>query len=461
MLPVIAIVGRPNVGKSTLFNYLTASRNALVSDLPGMTRDRQYGEADIDNHRFILVDTGGLLDDKDDINVLTKEQSMQAIDDADKILFVVDGRSGLTPADLNIAKNLRKQDKPVFLVVNKAEDLDLNISMAEFYKLGLGEPTPISASHKRGIADLIQAVFKNEAESPVEDEKQHPGIKLAFVGRPNVGKSTLTNRILGEERVVVSDTPGTTRDSIFVPLKRDDQDYTLIDTAGIRRRGKVFETTEKFSVVKTLQATEASNVVLFMMDAKEGVTDQDLKLLGFILQTGRALVIAMNKWDGLTEDERTRAKTSIDRKLKFAPFARVHYISAMHGSGVGNLFASITEAYESATKEFSTPELNSILTEAVAAHNPPMVQGRRIKLKFAHSGGQNPPVVVIHGNQVKSLPESYKKYLANTFQKKLNLIGTPLQIQLRSGDNPFKDVKNVLTDRQRRKKKRLMKKVKK
>lgn len=461
MIQVLAIVGRPNVGKSTLFNCLTASRDALVSDLPGLTRDRQYGTAEIGQHRFVAIDTGGLSDEKDDLLQLTAEQAFLAILEADKILFVVDARAGIMPGDELIAKKLRATQKPVYLVLNKSEDLDENISAADFYSLGFGAPISISAAHKRGITELINTVFATNELPPAPEETEETGVKLAIVGRPNVGKSTLTNRMLGEERVIVFDRPGTTRDSIFIPLKRHDDLYTLIDTAGVRRKGKVFEAIEKFSVVKTLQAIDAANVVLVVLDAHEGVTDQDLRLIGFILECGKALVIAINKWDGMDAYAREQTQSSVDRRFKFIPFVRVHYISALHGTGVGNLFASINEAYASATKKLATPELTKILEKAVQSHTPPLVNGRRVKLRYAHAGGQNPPVIVIHGNQVNALPDSYKRYLANTFQERLKLMGTPVRIDLLNSQNPFKNKRNVLTPLQQRKKMRMMRHVKK
>ena len=462
MIPVVAIVGRPNVGKSTLFNCLTGSRAALVSDFPGMTRDRQYGESHFGNHRFIVIDTGGLTNEKDDINKLTANQSREAIQEADKIIFLVDGRAGVTPADHAIAEQLRSFNKNTFLVVNKTEGQESDIVTADFYRLGFGEPYPIAAAHKSGITELVDTLFKNndtlsqEATLP-EDNR----IKLAIIGRPNVGKSTLTNRMLGEERVIVYDQPGTTRDSIFIPLERHGKNYTLIDTAGIRRRGKIFEATEKFSVVKTLQAIEATNVVLFVMDAKEGVTDQDLRLLGFVLESGKALVIAMNKWDGMSESDREKTRTMMDRRLNFVSFVRILMISALHGTGVGNLFKAIDEAYASANKKLSTPQLTKILQAAIISHTPPLVQGRRIKLRYAHAGGHNPPLIIIHGNQVDSLPESYRRYLINTFQERLKLVGTPVRIELKAGENPYRQKRNTLTPRQKNKKTRLMRHTKK
>lgn len=460
MLPVLAIVGRPNVGKSTLFNRLTRSRAALVSDFPGMTRDRQYGEAHIDNRHFIVIDTGGLTEEDNTIDQLTAAQASAAIQEADCVLFVVDGRAGLTTADQQIAAKLRALGKSIALVINKTEGLDKAIVTAEFYQLGMGTPFTVSAAHGSGVTELITTLLPTESQlsEPATIENT---IKLAIVGRPNVGKSTLTNRLLGEERVIVCDQPGTTRDSISIPLQRHEQHYTLIDTAGIRRRGKIFETTEKFSVVKTLQSIEATQVVLFVLDAREGVTEQDLRLLGFVLDSGKALVIAINKWDNMTSDERDKTRISIDRRLHFLSFVRIHYISALHGSGVGNLFTSIDEAYHSASQKLSTPQLTKILQDAIAAHSPPLVQNRRIKLRYAHPGGYNPPTIIIHGNQVSSLPDAYRRYLANTYQTRLKLMGTPVKIELKQGENPYRHKKNVLTATQRRKKTRLMRHVKK
>jgi GTP-binding protein len=459
MLPVLAIVGRQNVGKSTLFNCLTQSRNALVSDFPGMTRDRQYGQADVADHQFIVIDTAGIADDVGAIDKLSIEQSIQAIEESDVVLFVVDARTGVTPNDLSVAEKLRSLNKKVYLIVNKTEGMDTDIVIADFFRLGFGNPIPIAAAHKSGVHEMVHSVFADVVPAPVIEEED-PGIKLAIIGRPNVGKSTLTNRMLGEERVIVFDQPGTTRDSISIPLERMGKKYTLIDTAGIRRRGKVFEATEKFSVVKTLQAIESSNVVIFLIDAREGVTDQDLRLLGFIVDSGKALVLGINKWDGMTDAERDKTRATIDRKINFLDFARTHFISALHGSGVGTLFGSVEEAWESANKKLSTPQINKILRDAVLAHNPPLVHGRRIKLRYAHTGGHHPPLIIIHGNQVNELPETYQRYLIKTFQTRLKLVGTPVRVQFKKSDNPFRDRKVTLTDRQMQKKKRLMKHVK-
>jgi GTP-binding protein len=441
MLPVVAIVGRPNVGKSTLFNRLTRSRDALVSAYPGMTRDRQYGEANFNDRHFIIIDTGGLSEEVDEMGQFITHQTLQAIQDADKVIFLVDAQSGITPEDKMIADTLRRSGKPLFLAVNKTEGTDPTISVAEAHELGIGPPTAISAAHGSGVPHLVGLLFPGPIESHFETEDHH-SIKLAIVGRPNAGKSTLTNRLLGEERVIVHGSPGTTRDSIFVPLERFGKHYTLIDTAGVRKRKKVSETPEKFSVVKTLQAIENAHVVLYVVDARLGVSDQDLKLLGFVLECGKALVMAVNKWDGMSDEAREQAKATIDRHLDFVRFARVHYISALHGSGVGHLFDSVNEAYESAVRPLSTSLLTRLLQQAQTTHSPPLVQGRRVKLRYAHPGGHNPPCIVIHGNQVHALPDSYRKFLAHFFQKKLKLFGTPVLIEFKSGKNPF-DKKNT------------------
>ena len=484
MVPVVALVGRPNVGKSTLFNRLTRSRDALVADFPGLTRDRKYGRAEIKGHEYIVIDTGGIDGTEDGVETFMAEQSLQAIEEADIVLFLVDARAGTMPADHAIAKHLRCREKATFLVANKIDGIDADSAISDFYSLGLGDIHPIAASHGRGVNVLIETVldpifhFVNDQNEALSDDEQYEElpesyddiedeaeslinqpIKVAIVGRPNVGKSTLTNRILGEERVVVYDMPGTTRDSIYIPMTRDDREYIIIDTAGVRKRGKVTETLEKFSVIKTLQAIEDANVVILVIDAREGISDQDLSLLGFIINSGRSLVIAVNKWDGLSQDIKEQVKTTLDDRLDFIDFARLHFISALHGSGVGNLFDSIQEAYDCATRRVNTALLTKIMQMAQDDHQPPLVRGRRVKLKYAHAGGYNPPIVVIHGNQVEDLPDSYKRYLMNYFRRSLKIMGSPIRIQFKEGANPFEGRKNSLTASQQRKRRRLMKHV--
>jgi len=469
MLPVVALVGRPNVGKSTLFNRLTRSRDALVADYPGLTRDRQYGQAKVEEHPFIVIDTGGIHGDEEGIDALMAEQSLMAIAEADAVLFMVDARAGLTSADIGIADYLRKQNKKIFLVANKVDGIDADSAIAEFYELSLGDTVhKIAAAHGRGVTQLltlaltphIEALGKTKedndefdgdqelsgktdeekiAEAPHENDK----IKLAIIGKPNVGKSTLTNRILGEDRVVVFDAPGTTRDSVYIPMEHNGREYTLIDTAGIRRRKNVTDIVEKYSVIKTLRAIEDANVCLLIIDAREGISDQDLSLLGFILEAGRSLVLAVNKWDGLEEHAKDRIKTELDRRLGFIDFARIHFISALHGTGVGHLYESVEEAFISATKRISTSMVTKILDMAVFDHQPPMHQGRRIKLKYAHAGGYNPPIIVIHGNLAKKLPISYKRYLMNYYRKSLKIMGTPIRIEFRETSNPFAGKKKL------------------
>ena len=475
MLPVLALVGRPNVGKSTLFNRLTNTRDALVADFPGLTRDRKYGQAKVEDRQFIVIDTGGITGDEAGIDAAMAEQSLLAIDEADVVLFLVDARAGLTAADQGIAEYLRKQEKTVYVVANKVDGIDGDSESADFYALGMGNVQQIAAAHGRGVAQLLDLTLSPLAENfpdmiAVEPERndddedaekqlerlQNLPIKLAIVGKPNVGKSTLTNRILGEERVVVYDQPGTTRDSIFIPMERDEREYILIDTAGVRKRRKINEAVEKFSIVKTLQAIEEANVVLLVIDAREGISDQDLSLLGFILNAGRSLVLAVNKWDGLQAHVKDDIKRELDRRLGFVDFARLHFISALHGTGVGHLFESVQEAYESATRRINTSMLTRIMEMAQEDHNPPLVRSRRVKMKYAHAGGYNPPVVVIHGNQVDDLPDSYKRYLMNYYRKSLKVMGTPIRIEFREGSNPFEGKKNSLTISQQRKRKRLM-----
>ncbi|MDR7344869.1 GTP-binding protein [Pantoea alhagi] len=494
MIPVVALVGRPNVGKSTLFNRLTRTRDALVADFPGLTRDRKYGRAEVEGREFIVIDTGGIDGTEDGVETRMAEQSLLAIEEADVVLFMVDARAGLMPADQAIAKHLRSREKATFLVANKTDGMDADSAVVDFYALGLGEIHSIAASHGRGVTTLLETALlpwmdvaapaeplteeqENEAywaaleakerdeDADAEEEEEFDPtglpVKIAIVGRPNVGKSTLTNRILGEDRVVVYDMPGTTRDSIYIPMERDDREYILIDTAGVRKRGKVTETVEKFSVIKTLQAIEDANVVLLVIDAHQGISDQDLSLLGFILNSGRSLVIVVNKWDGLSQEVRDEVKETLDFRLGFIDFARVHFISALHGSGVGNLFESINEAYDCSTRRVGTSMLTRIMNMASEDHQPPLVRGRRVKLKYAHAGGYNPPIVVIHGNQVKDLPDSYKRYLMNYFRRSLNVMGTPIRIQFKEGDNPFAGKRNLLTPNQQRKRKRLLSHLKK
>lgn len=463
MLPVIALVGRPNVGKSTLFNFLTRTRDALVADVPGLTRDRKYGEGKLGGRPYLVVDTGGLSGDETGIDALMAKQSWQAVEEADVVLFLVDARDGLTATDEAIAMRLRRAGKSVRLVVNKVDGLNGAVVAAEFHRLGLGQPATIAAAHGQGVKELIEQVLAalpvsaEVEQSPADDDS----IRIALIGRPNVGKSTLLNRILGEERVVAFDQPGTTRDSIFVPFERDEQAYTLIDTAGVRRRARVSEAIEKFSVIKALQAMEAAHVVILVLDAHEGISEQDATLAGYAAESGRALVVAVNKWDGLPSDAREWVRQELDRKLPFIQFAEFYFISALHGSGVGDLFGAVLRSHASATARFATPMLTRILEQAVQAHQPPLVQGRRIKLRYAHQGGQNPPVIVIHGNQTDRVPDAYQRYLTNVYRKALDLVGTPVRIEFRTGENPFKGRRNKLTPRQQQKRKRLVRHIKK
>ena len=456
MKPVIAIVGRPNVGKSTLFNKLTRSRDAIVADFSGLTRDRQYGEGSVGERHFIAIDTGGLAEEEHLVDNLMVQQSFAAIEEADVVLFVVDAKAGVMAGDLSIAKRLRGiEGKAVYLVANKSDGLDTDVALAEFYSLGLGDPIATAAAHNRGVNTLIEYVLDAlpVVDDPDEDEVKGP--KIAILGRPNVGKSTLVNRMLGEERVVVFDMPGTTRDSIYIPYERNGKPYTLIDTAGVRRRGRVKETIEKFSVIKALQAIDDANVVVLVLDASEGIVDQDLHLLGFALERGRSIVIAINKWDGLESSHKERVKSEVRRRLQFVEYAKVHFISALHGTGVGELYGSIDKAYISANMKVSASLLTRYLEDAVAAHQPPAINGRRIKLRFAHFGGTNPPSIIIHGNKTESVPESYRRYLENSFRKALKMVGTPIRISFKTGDNPYGSRKSKLTPRQEFTKKRL------
>jgi GTP-binding protein len=460
MKPVIALVGRPNVGKSTLFNVLTQSRDALVADYPGLTRDRKYGHGNFDDKNFIVIDTGGLSGENEELDEHMAAQTLHAIEESSIVLFLVDARDGMTAADENIAAHIRRTGKTVYLVLNKTDGLDAEMVASEFYALGLGDPIAVAASHNRGIRPLLEKVLQPfEQDEPDIDEER--GIKVAFVGRPNVGKSTLVNRVLGEDRVVVFDMPGTTRDSIFIPFERDNKRYTLIDTAGVRRRRSVHEAVEKFSVIKTMQAIEEANVVVMMMDAQKEIADQDLHLLGFILEAGRALVLVINKWDGLDDYQKDKIRGDVDKQLVFINFAEIFYISALHGSSVGKLYAAIDRAYESATRDLSTPKLTRILEQAMEAHQPPLVRGRRLKLRYAHQGGVNPPRIIIHGNQTDQVPASYQRYLTNYFLDAINSVGTPIKIEFKGGTNPFADKRNKLSKRQQFKRARMIQHIKK
>ncbi len=441
MKPVIALVGRPNVGKSTLFNRLTRSRDALVADLPGLTRDRHYGEGRVGERPFLVIDTGGFEPvAKEGIMYEMAKQTKQAVAEADVVVFIVDGRQGLTPHDKTITDFLRKSGRPVMLIVNKAEGMKYTSVTADFYELGLGDPYVISAAHGDGVVDLVnESLDLAFAQRPAEEvqEAVGKGVKIAIVGRPNVGKSTLVNTLLGEDRVIAFDMPGTTRDAIEIPFEREGKQYTLIDTAGIRRRGKVFETIEKFSVVKTLQSISEANVVLLLLDAQQDISEQDAHIAGFVLESGRALVVGVNKWDGLDADRRDEIKMDMERKLSFLFFAKFHFISALKATGIGPLMKSIDSAYAAAMAKLTTPRLTRALIEAVEHQQPRRKGSIRPKLRYAHQGGQNPPIVVIHGNALEAIDDNYKRYLEKHFRETFSLVGTPLRIELRSSKNPF------------------------
>ncbi|EDY85489.1 GTP-binding protein EngA [gamma proteobacterium HTCC5015] len=459
MKPVIAIVGRPNVGKSTLFNCLTRTRDALVADMPGLTRDRKYGNGKLGDRAYVVVDTGGLSTDQDEMDNLMASQAQQAMDEADILLFMVDSREGINPIDENIAREIRKKGKPVFLVANKMDGCDPDVIRADFYQLGLGEPLTIAASHNRGVHSLIETLFEtlpDHFDEEIPDKEHDDSVRIAVVGRPNVGKSTLINRILGETRVLAYDAPGTTRDSIFVPFESELGRYTLIDTAGVRKRGKIHETVEKFSVVKALQAIAEAHVVLQVIDARRGVAEQDLTLLREVLHQGSALVFVINKWDGLSPEERDFIKEDLSRRLNFISFPEFHFISALHGTGVGHILEAVNRAYDSAMIKLGTKQLTDVLEEATVAHQPPLVGRYRTKLRYAHQGGKNPPRIVVHGNRVEHLSNSYKRYLNNHFMKRLKLTGTPLHIEFRSGKNPYEGQKNQLSERQLQRRNRLI-----
>ena len=449
MLPVIALVGRPNVGKSTLFNFLTRSRDALVADVPGLTRDRKYGFGKVGPRPYLVVDTGGLDGDEEGIKGPMARQTLKAVSESDATVLLVDGRAGLTDSDRAVVAQLRRMGKNVHLAVNKTEGMRAEMVTAEFHALGLGEPYAIASAHGDGIAAMMDALLKPLPPDTDVEPDTGERIQVAVIGRPNVGKSTLINRLLGEERLVTFDQPGTTRDSVFVPFERDGRLYTLIDTAGVRRKSRVDDMVEKFSIVKTLQAIDKAHVVIAVLDASEGITEQDASLLGLAVERGRALVLAVNKWDGLDGDQRAHVRRTLDLKLPFLDFARQHFISALHGSGVGDVMVSVNKAYRAAMREMGTAELTKVMEAAVVQHQPPMVAGRRIRLRYAHQGGKNPPVIVVHGNQTDRVPDAYKRYLMGVFREAFDLQGTPVRVEFRTGANPFdKQRKKTTTPKQ-------------
>ena len=434
---------------------MTGTRDALVADLPGLTRDRQYGFARRTDVPCIVVDTGGIVETASEIESLMVAQTERAIEQADRLIVVVDGRAGATPLDVFVAHLARRSGKPVVLAVNKTEGYDPSSAVADFHQLGLGEPQSVAAAHDQGVISLLEAALSGLSPDP-GDGPEITGIKVAVIGRPNVGKSTLINRIIGEERLVAFDKPGTTRDAVMVPFERDGEQYTLIDTAGVRRRARVEQAVEKFSVIKTLQAIESAHVVVVVVDAHDSVAEQDASLLGTVIEQGRALVIAVNKWDNIPTEQRDLIRQQIEQRMSFADFAALHFISARHGSGVGELFASVRHAYAAAMRELATPELTRVLEAAIESHQPPLVHGRRIKLRYAHQGGRNPPIIVIHGNQTQAVPDAYRRYLVNVYRKAFDLTGTPVRVVFRGEENPFAGKRNPLTPRQVRKRKRLI-----
>lgn len=460
MLPVVALVGRPNVGKSTIFNVLTRSRDALVHDQPGVTRDRHYGICRQTAKPFVIVDTGGIADTDEGLAGLTTRQVEHAIGEADVIVFVVDARQGLLPSDEAILARLRRTSRPLLLAVNKVDGLDELAAVADFAGFGFSAALPLAASHGRGMPALFEALDPFLPEPEPEPEEDNEGVRVAIVGRPNVGKSTLVNRLLGEDRLIVSDVAGTTRDSIRVALERDGKQYTLIDTAGIRRRSRVEDVIEKFSVIKTLQSIDAANVVVILLDANEGVTDQDAGLIGHALDAGRALVVAVNKWDGLKTYDRDQCRNSLERKLEFVTWAPRVTISALHGSGIAELMKAVNRAYAAANRKLTSSELTKSLEVALEAYQPPLVRGHAPKLRYAHPGGSNPPTIIIHGSRTAHLADAYRRYLENYFRKRFKLEGTPVRIIFRDGENPYADKKNVLTEGQKRSRQRMIRNAK-
>lgn len=462
MLPVVALVGRPNVGKSTLFNALTRSRDALVADMPGVTRDRHYGICRTGERPFVVVDTGGLSGTEEGLDGLTAQQVRLAIGEANVLVFVVDARDGLLPQDRSILDELRRSGKPIIAAVNKTDGLDIQTSLSEFSVFGIGTTLPLSAAHNRGTEELIEAtlpLLPPESEDAVEGEDG--SIRVAIVGRPNAGKSTLINRLLGEDRLIVSDVAGTTRDPIRVPVERDGKRYTLIDTAGVRRKARVEEAVEKFSVIKTLQSMAAAQVVVVMIDARENLADQDLTLIGHAIEEGRALVIAVNKWDGMDAYQREQCERALERRLQFIEWSKRVFISALHGSGLRELMRAVVRAHAAATKELGSSELTKTLERAYEGYQPPLVRGHAPKLRFAHPGGSNPPTIVIHGSRTKHIAPAYRRYLENFFRQRFKLEGTPIRISFRDGENPYAGKKNVLTEGQMRKRQRMIREMKK
>lgn len=464
MKPVIAIVGRPNVGKSTFFNRLTSTRDALVADRPGVTRDRQYGYCHHGSRTFLIIDTGGIGEedhDSKDVAALMTEQSMLAASEASVLVWIVDGRTGLTHVDETLVKEFRKLNKPIFLAINKLEGQDSTLAISEFSSLGIDAFYPISAKRGDGVSNIMDAIAEKMPDATPIDNEETEGLTISVLGRPNVGKSTLVNRMIGEERVLMFDHPGTTRDSIKIPFEKNGKDYVLIDTAGVRRKSKVHDVIEKFSILKSFEAIEAATIIILVIDAREGVTEQDSTLLGMIEDSGKSAIIAVNKLDGMETADKDRVKSELSRKFAFVDYAKYHDISALHGTGVGNIFKTLNQIEKSLDIDVSTSEMTEILEYAVNKNPPQLVQGRRIKLRYAHIGGSNPIRVIIHGNQIDKVPTAYKRYLAKIFRDKLKLVGTAVLLVFKSGNNPFKDKKNKLTDRQVAKRRRLMKFVKK